>query len=158
VNSSTVYYTYDQQGNLVEEKSSGLSGMSNFRRVNEYQDGLLFKSVNIDNSGDTFDIRLYKYKNGELAEEIYMTPDSSSFLQYSYDDQGFIHSSQDFSKPIIDPSSLAYGLSNGIVRGLQTYNYELVYDSKGNWVRRVTFKNGAPSKVTTRDISYFNDK
>lgn len=73
------------------------------------------------------------YKNGKLLKSIDAVSGLTS--DFSYNKEGNVSEIKS---------------SDGMVL---TYKYEL--DSKGNWVRKIEYKNGKPNKVWERSIEYY---
>lgn len=86
-----------------------------------------FKSGNKDYTEQTI------YKNGKKIKYI---DAKSETIEYLYNDNGDLQSKKNNEG---DESK---------------YVYE--YDKEGNWIKRITFKNGIPNEITERAITYYN--
>lgn len=73
------------------------------------------------------------YENGKLVK--YTNAYLGTTTTYSYNKEGFVSEAKDNDGTII------------------TYKYE--YDDKGNWVRKITYKNNEPQSITERSIVYY---
>ena len=86
-----------------------------------------FKSGNQDYTEQTL------YKNGKKIK--YINAESET-IEYLYNNNGDLQSTKNNKG---DESK---------------YVYE--YDKEGNWIKRITFKNGIPYEITERAITYYN--
>ena len=177
--SSTIEeYQFDSIGNIVKKRSKWyLSPPSDnwidysYKDVSNYKDSLItfynFCGVKIES-------KKYFDNYGYLAKEIYNKCDTSVFSRDSYHriKTSYMHFYGTDSESIIMTDN-EYNLNGDICKenkyvknfGLSyeesgpsihenVYDYKYFYDSKNNWIIKVTFENNNISSITQREIKY----
>lgn len=83
------------------------------------------------------------YKNGEQNRRYEFT--------YNYDENGSLLRQTD-----VNENTIISFLPNGLRKSENEFTYEYSYDSSGNWIRKIVFKNGKKYSESTRRITYFD--
>ncbi|MET3537704.1 hypothetical protein [Chryseobacterium limigenitum] len=82
------------------------------------------------------------YKNGEQSSKYEFT--------YNYDENGSVLTQTDLNE-----NTTIEFFPNGLKKSHQEFTYEYIYDSSGNWIRKIIFKNGEKYSESIRKITYF---
>ncbi|MCG8794595.1 hypothetical protein [Tenacibaculum finnmarkense] len=141
--SSKHIYKYDNKGNKIEMSYYHSDGILKSKSIYKYDnkgneiemryyvsDDLGFKSISkYDNKGNEVEMRYYD-SGGNFDEEYYS----------KYDNKG---------NKIEMSSSNAFGKKSKYI-----YKYDN-FDKKGNWTKKITFKNEIPDDILEREFEYF---
>ena len=82
------------------------------------------------------------YKNGEKSRRYEFT--------YNYDENGSILRQTD-----VNENTTIEFFPNGLKKSNNEFTYEYTYDSSGNWMRKIVFKNGKRNSENVRKVVYF---
>ncbi len=140
-------YKYDANGKLIEElcgTSFGtLEGKVNYKY--DYRGSMIefnFKSLD----GRLKSKATYKYNaNGDVIKFcIFNSDGSNSKTSYKYDANG---------------NKIEENCTSDGRKKIDKYKYREIYkyeyDKKGNWIRKITYRNNVLEKITERTIEYF---
>jgi len=139
------YYTYNSDGQLTDEKrfiDEDLKLLISWTKYTYDDDGNRSMEANCDNKGAILTKHLLFYdKKGQLIEDNYygFSGNFSSRRTYAYDRNGNII------------ETIEYGNEG------QTYgqtNYEYDYDSRNNWISKLTRTNSFAGSLIEREIEY----
>lgn len=83
------------------------------------------------------------YKKGEISRKYKFT--------YNYDESGNLLKQKD-----LEENTTIEFFPNGLRKSYNEFTYEYTYDSSGNWIRKIVFKNGKKYSKSTRKITYFD--
>ena len=85
------------------------------------------------------------YKKGEISKKYAFT--------YHYDENGTILSQTD-----VNENTTIEFFPNGLRKAENEFTYLYTYDSFGNWIQKMVFKNGKKYSESLRKIMYYGEK
>ncbi len=136
-------YEYDKDGNFIEIKRYKADGSLHVTTKLEYDRvGNIVGEENYDPSGGLFMTTKGKYVNGNRIVYDRFGPNGHLFLKsnYKFDKKGNEIEEREFD-------------SHHGLKYTTTYKYSK-YDKKGNWLRKVVYKNKEPRTIIEREITY----
>lgn len=83
------------------------------------------------------------YKKGEISKKYEFT--------YTYYENGSILTQTELN----DNTTIEF-FSNGLKKSENEFTYEYFYDSSGNWIQKMVFKNGKKYSKSIRKITYYD--
>jgi hypothetical protein len=138
-------YAYDAKGNQIEEKEfTSESSMKHKRILTKYDAEGNVIEVNQFNESGHFASQCKLDKRGNHLLDVVYNPDGT--LQekisqdYKYDDHG-------------NEIEMERHITDGSLSLKNTYKYE--YDKKGNWLKKISYENDKPTRITERVIEYY---
>ena len=170
---SKINYKYDERSNKIEMIISRLKGGTNNKNVYKYNenDKVIEESL-ISLIGRVISKDVYEYdKNGNriLWDHFYSDGRLVSKIKEKYDDNNNrlnyeMYDYTDGKLLLEEKSAFVYDINknvieetfykpNGDIQGRMSYTYK--YDIQQNWIERIEFANGKPSKIYERKIEYF---
>ena len=171
--SGKVNYNYDDKGNRIEENYYNADGILSGKNTYKYDDkGNQIEGNNykVDGSGLDLHLRLsgkytYKYdKKGNQIENNKFNADGILFGKYTYryDDKGNEIEKNDYNADgsLYHKETYKYDdKGNKIeVNGYSNYTYKYEFDAKGNWIKKITFKNQIPENILERIYQYYEQQ
>ena len=128
-------FKYDEKENLIETSQYNPDGSLNQKQVNKYdKKGNLIEARKYDSDGVFGSEWIFRYdkKGNRIEESLYNSDGSLKYKwAFKYDKNG----------NVIEENSHT------------TYKYE--FDKKNNWIKKITYKNSIPQKITVREIEYY---
>ena len=132
-------YKYDDKGNLIEWY------------YYELHDGLA---------------ATYKYDaKGNLIEEISYSHAGVGNTTYKYDAKGNKIEENSYFIGLLDRKyTMKYDAKGNLIEGNSyeadgsldyKYTFKYEFDEKGNWIKRITFKNQIPESIEEREFEYY---
>lgn len=119
------------------------------------KDKQLIREFQFDRRGKSLDTITYKYDNGNLTEMAVMDHGPWKVYSYKYDTHGLL---TETIEVIYHYSS---DTTNWHIIGADTiitaYQYPSI-DKSENWLERITYRNGMPSRYERREINYYSHK
>lgn len=101
-------------------------------------------------------------QNYKIKEEFFYSKDKSRIIQ-NYNTNGKIDNGKVYSSngSFNHNRNIEYNKYGDMVEMIDHYKdsihkevFQYIYDSKGNWVKRIMFQNDEPLKIVTREIEY----
>ncbi|THV60724.1 hypothetical protein [Chryseobacterium candidae] len=119
------------------------------------KDGLLLKYFGEKNGERRVTEFVYDDHNNVLSQTNYRDGEKSRRYEftYNYDENGSILSQTD-----VNENTTIEFFPNGLRKSENEFTYQYTYDSLGNWIRKMVFKNGKKYSENTRRITYFDEK
>ena len=138
-------YTYDAKGNQIEEKEFTSESSQRHKRILTKYDGEgNVVEVNEFNDKGHFSSQCKLDKRGNHLLDVTYNPDGTLLEKisqdYKYDDHG-------------NEVEIERRLTDGHVSMKNMYKYE--YDKKGNWLKKISYENDKPVRITERKIEYY---
>jgi hypothetical protein len=164
-------YVYDDKANLVEMTWNYKDVDRVEKSMYKYDErgNMTELYIRYSTGGDDYkQTYVYDEKGNKVKEQNYNVDGNldGSFVAYTYDGSGNITQEQWFrSANTLDyRTTYAYDDKNnetervdyngdGTITGRISSQY--TYDQQENWTKKIQFKNGEPTTVTTREISYY---
>jgi YD repeat-containing protein len=139
-------FKYDDDGNLIEETIYDKEGELTYKWEYEYDDdGNLIESNRYNKEGELNFKLKFKYDDGNLIEEKQYNEEGelTDKWEFKYDDDGnqIKVKHTDYSSDTKETTT-------------STYKYE-EYDKKGNWTKRVLYRDDKPYQIQEREIEYY---
>ena len=134
---------YDDKGNQIEENYYKADGSLNYKETYKYAKGNLIET-NYYSANGSFDgkyINKYDDKDNRIEANNYSANGS---LDHKYIMKYDAKGNQIQQNRYKADGSLDYK---------ETYKYE--FDGKGNWIKRITFKNQIPKSIYEREYEYY---
>lgn len=132
-----------EKNNKIEETKYDDKGFIKFRKENKFYSNFIIKETK--RFSDDGELYFHKYYNesGYLLKSIYFKDNEIDYKWiYIRDELGnTIQSTKN------DENDLE----------ILKYTYELEYDNKQNWIKKITFRNEVPSRIIEREIKYYDD-
>jgi hypothetical protein len=139
-----ITYKYDDTGKMIEENWYNPNGSKITYNCKYDAKGNKIELHVYSTDGNLDMKQTYKYdtKGNKIEMNVYIGDNGSldSKYTYKYDDKGDKMEENEYRKD----GSLDYKC---------TYKHE--YDKNLNWIKQTEYKNGAPNKITEREIEYF---
>lgn len=142
-------YKYDNKGNMIEENL-----------YDEPKGSLFAKYIcKYDDKGNNIEDDYYMYINGDSLKSIFHIfkyDDKENIIEHNeYQADGslyykFIYNYDNIGNKI-EEKCYIYTISPSLD---YNYYYKYVYDKTGNWIKKTTFENDIPEKITEREIKY----
>ncbi|MDF1673197.1 MAG: hypothetical protein P1U41_06805 [Vicingaceae bacterium] len=148
------YNEYDSQGLLFGTGKYEIGEDGNPKRLNyKTSDGRYnwSETYKYDDDNNIIEVDHFRTENSLDSKEI-----------YTFNDDGFLSASELLRDgELVSKNSFTTdkdGSRTEMIYGADSskYTYIYNYDSKGNWVKKIVFKNDSPSGVLIREIEYFN--
>jgi len=119
------------------------------------KDGLLVKYFGEKKGESRVTAFVYDDHNNVLSQTNYKNGEQSSRYEftYNYDKNGSILRQTD-----VNENTTIEFFPNGLKKSQNEFTYEYTYDSSGNWIQKMVFKNGKKHSESTRRITYFDEK
>lgn len=160
------YYTYDDAGNLTEEKTVSNGGELTFR--NSYNKSNQKVKVEVWNNGSLGSIVEFFYgRNKQVIKEVRKNALGKIYAEttYKYDQGGNKVESQtkefDGGKTYISRQTWKYDGNNNEVENVDnsdgqvtTFSSKYDFDLQGNWITKTVYRNGVPWMEQRREIIY----
>ena len=158
---SSTYYTYDEQGNITSRTGAYLRGTTTSTFTNEYDEqGYLIRTTCYNEDGEVKDQYEYVYEFDEQGQKISQTiydTDGNIHQLYKYDGKGnevcYIYFNDDGS--INTQYDFEYD-ADGNKRSETRYNgteidYHHDYDKDGNEIYEIIYSGGIPLTIYERE-------
>ncbi|MET3539055.1 hypothetical protein [Chryseobacterium limigenitum] len=118
------------------------------------KDGLLVKYFGEKKGESRVTEFVYDDHNNVLSQTNYKNGEKSSIYEftYNYDENGSVLTQTD-----VNENSITEFFPNGLIKSQNEFTYEYTYDSFGNWIRKIVFKNGKKYSESIRRITYFDE-
>ncbi len=136
--------TYDSTGNLIYKEETEIKANNLYSTFSTYAYNEIGKLHTIKvtySNRSTESITIYTYENGYLVSEISKQTFEKKRQIKSYKKENHYD---------------RYGNITKYVDLTISRNYTYKYDSKGNWIEKITFQEGFPLSKTVRIITYFD--
>jgi len=142
-------YINDESGNPTLTSVYYSDGLLRFKYTDEYINGKIRKENRFGKDGELTSKYIYSYdNNGNIIKEIkYSINNSISFVFetniYKYNDK----------KDVIE--NISSTLNILLKNETNKFNYVYSYDKKNNFIKKIIFKDGTPTKIIERVIEYY---
>lgn len=121
---SRYFYTYDQQGNLIEENRKTPAGETQAKIVFEYENDKLINEIRYDRFNNLFNTGFYTYDNGILRE--FLQKDRRDLINvrhlYEYDENGNLTEERWLNAEGEIQTRREYSYKNGLLLSKIQYN------------------------------------
>ncbi len=163
-------YNYDESGKLVEIGNYNVyNDLTSKTTFNYTEDGKKLEKLYFNEDGEIKATTTYKYDGRELIEESQSTNDGKNYLtkynvnddvkgiagEISYYEQGRLKRirKHDYAGNLVELIVNKDVDELTILEEVSNYSYE--YNKQNDWIKQVEFKNGTPSAISIREISYY---
>lgn len=149
--SKALYYINDT---LLAYTKNTYTG-NNLTEVKLFSSDTLWRSLvyDYDQNGNRIKWQVFDHKN-ELYNYVDFVYNSEGFLEHwkRYDPQGEVTRLGDFILNDKGDKISTHNMNNGQMTDWEIKKYE--YDNKGNWIRRVYYRDNKPIWLSEREIKY----
>lgn len=139
-------YEYDLKGNMTQKSWFDSDGNAKYEWIYEYDEkGNLIQLKGYDLEKNSESINTYNYDlKGNEIENIWYDSEGRVVLKYMYE-------YDDFNNMIKEEMYYSEAEDSKVY----TYIYEYLYDGNGNWIEKIKYENGTPSRIVEREIIYY---
>ncbi|WP_439480638.1 hypothetical protein [Chryseobacterium aquaticum] len=147
----TFRYRNDSVFVHTEITDNGKKSSKSFTAI--LKDGLLVKYFGEKKGESRVTEFVYDNHNNVLSQTNYRDGEKSRRYEftYNYDENGSILRQTD-----VNENTTIEFFPNGLRKSENEFTYQYTYDSLGNWIRKMVFKNGKKYSENTRRITYFD--
>ncbi len=163
-------YTYDRSNNLIVYSEHNASGGVYRKEVYSYDDrGNKTKSIRYQSNGQVDQIKTFQYDSigNNIRKELYYKEDKlEERYDYQYDKSGkvqvyiryggdlnlitkFYYTYDDQGNPLTETRYYAD------TKLRQNFSYSYQYDSSGNWINKIVYRNDTPEFIYQREYTYY---
>jgi YD repeat-containing protein len=161
-------YEYDAQNRKVAESNFNKDGKLQYKTTLAYKGDKVTDLKTINSKGEVSYMEKSSYdgKGNLVNQTIFDKSDNSQMTDtYVYDKAGnMIQSTLSKNNKLMTKGVYKYdnhanltssitSNGDGVERENRSYAYE--YDKKGNWIKKIYYKDNTPTVITHRTISYF---
>jgi hypothetical protein len=163
----TTSYEYNENGNIISEYRNGVVGTN--VKCKYDNKGNMIEEVSLWGGKQT-----YKYNDeGKVIEKKEHSRDEYYMWIYTYDNIGYIKSSKEYGYDgkLNGYETYEYDSNENIKKNFEYYRdgellsiitFEYDFDKKGNWIRRISYRENPPKiknprYIVKREIVYYDN-